>query len=275
MVSQRLTHKENARLLDHLFPQGFAGQYVKQTLIPEGWESSSLKFIFHPTPKQKYRELVQLHKNIAKISKDKPPTDDLPSFKQFKNEYKSKPVKPEKELWDLVGLCVWDIFSDGHDTFTPDGRIAHLGSSRGSGSFLGDWIEERQKSDEQYHYMDFYMGTSMVSKRADLSPVYRIIFKRLREIGCDWKYHFPRLYLLDVSQTKSKREKSPENYNPEQAITDEQKRSKQNQRNEKLKNELEKDHQENIKKACKKDPPPIVQAYRDVFGTFPNGWPPV
>lgn len=36
-----------------------------------------------------------------------------------------KPVK-------LLGLCLWDVFSDNHDVIAADGRVVHLGSFRGS-----------------------------------------------------------------------------------------------------------------------------------------------
>src|SRR5260370_38868565 len=42
------------------------------------------------------------------------------------------------------------------------------------------------------------MGTIWVAQRADLTPVYRMIFRRLHRRRLDWNYHFPRLYAVDL-----------------------------------------------------------------------------
>jgi hypothetical protein len=47
-------------------------------------------------------------------------------------------------------------------------------------------------------YLRFYMGTIWISRRADLTPVYAMIFRRLRVLGADWEYHFPQLYLTEL-----------------------------------------------------------------------------
>jgi hypothetical protein len=47
--------------------------------------------------------------------------------------------------------------------------------------------------------MRFYMGTIWISQRADLTPVYAMIFRRLKPIGADWVYHFPELGLVEFA----------------------------------------------------------------------------
>lgn len=42
-----------------------------------------------------------------------------------------------------------------------------------------------------YDYMDFYMGTVWIADRADLTPVFTAIFRRLVAQGCDWRYIRP------------------------------------------------------------------------------------
>lgn len=264
MPADELSYEENIRLLDRLFPNGFAGAEIKAELIPQGWEHSSLRFIFHPTAKQSYDEMVQQRKNISEIFKDEKNENDLPEFDEFKKEYSEKPIQSEKELWDLMGLCVWDIFSNNHEVIAPDGRIANLGSFRGSGSFIALWIEGREETDERYGYLDFYMGSALVSQRADLSPVYRMIFKRLRTLGFDWSYSFPRVYLFDPS--KGERE-NPEDYDPLKALTEKQE-------SDDLKKELDEIYRESAAKAREGEPPSIVQAYAEAYGELPEGWPP-
>ena len=66
------------------------------------------------------------------------------------------------------------------------------------------------------------MGTIYVAQRADLRPVYRMIFRRLRSRGLDWVYHFPRLYAIDLTPLKETldRKDEPEwmNYSPSESF---------------------------------------------------------
>ena len=41
------------------------------------------------------------------------------------------------------------------------------------------------------------MGTLWIADRADLTPVFTAIFRRLIAQGCDWRYTFPQGYLVD------------------------------------------------------------------------------
>lgn len=282
MRENELTQEENEQLLNSLFPEGFAGQDVKDTLIPEGWENSSLKRIFHPTVQQRYEEMVRQRKWMKKLSKflsgsenssnNKQDEPQIPSFAEFKNSFEPGPVEPEEDIVELLALCVYDIFSRENDVIAPDGRIAHFGSWRGTGGFLATWIEKNHDIDKSYSYLDFYMGTSLVSHRTELRPVYQIIYKRLKENGYDWKYTFPRVHLVNVS--KPKKPQNPQDYDPEQAITNEQNRREREKEKEELEKEFEMVHQKNIEGALEGDPPSIVQAYTDIYGHFPVGWPP-
>jgi hypothetical protein len=99
-----------------------------------------------------------------------------------------------------------------------------------------------------------YMGTFTIAQRADLTPVYEMIFRRLKERLFDWQYRFPELGLVDSGSDK-----------PDGA------RSLQV---EQMKTELKKTHRDAIDDA-KHDPiPTIVLAYESVYGHLPHGWPP-
>lgn len=39
--------------------------------------------------------------------------------------------------------------------------------------------------------------------RADLTPVYAMIFRRLRAVGADWVYHFPQVFLTEFESHDS------------------------------------------------------------------------
>jgi hypothetical protein len=52
------------------------------------------------------------------------------------------------------------------------------------------------------------MGTLFMRHRADLAPVYSMIFGRLHALGADWIYQFPELHMVELSPDDSKREAS-------------------------------------------------------------------
>jgi hypothetical protein len=46
------------------------------------------------------------------------------------------------------------------------------------------------------------METIWISRRADLTPVYELMFRRLRLAGAEWVYHFPQLYLTELAPSQ-------------------------------------------------------------------------
>jgi hypothetical protein len=57
-----------------------------------------------------------------------------PTLEDVRREYEPAAV----EVTELVGLCLWDIFSDNHDVIADDGRLANIGSFRGAGALLDE-----------------------------------------------------------------------------------------------------------------------------------------
>ena len=251
------TEGECDKLFAVLFPNGFAGEDVLAEIAPEGWPQSTLSFIFHPTVDQVYFEALQMHSNLQSwIRKDSERSKEPePTLEKVAAEYQDHPVEVEREVGELVASCLWDVFSDEHDVVALDGRIVHLGSFRGAAGCIADQLNRQSKSGQCcYDYLDFYMGTFAVSQRADLTPVYEMIFRRLKERLFTWRYRFPELGLVDFGSDK-----------PDGART---------LRIEKMKAELKKIHREVIEDAKQQPVPAIVLAYRSVYGTFPYGWPP-
>ncbi len=110
------------------------------------------------------------HRNLLSLRK---PDDDRrlppePTLAEIAQEHVERPVETEVEVRELVGLCLWDVFSDEHEVITSDGRRLDLGSFRGSGGFLAD-VLNRQTGREHYDYLSFYLGTIWVAGRADLA----------------------------------------------------------------------------------------------------------
>jgi hypothetical protein len=186
--------------------------------------------------------------------------------------YQETPIETEREVRELVGKCLWDIFSDNHDVLGPDGRVVDIGSFRGAGSFLADSIN-RQTGRREYDYIDFYMGTIWLAQRADLMPVYRMIFRRLKARGYDWTYHFPKLELVDLRPLRDAlREQEGKEWNQEASMPEDEERDRSLHE---LRESLDTAHREAVAAARDQSPPATVQAYQSVYGHFPAGWPPV
>jgi hypothetical protein len=265
---------------DRLFPQGFAGPDVLHELAPTGWENSPLVAIRHPSLAQVYEERLRMHRNMAALRK---PSDPLslppePTLDETAQNFREDPIDTEKEVRELVGDCLWDVFSDGHEVVAVDGRVLNLGSFRGSGGFLAE-VLNRQIGVEEYDYIYFYMGTSSFAHRADLTPVYQMIFRRLRRRRLDWIYNFPRLNVVDIRPLKDAldQERAPAwlDYSPSEALAKEEQQKEDDRKLAELRESLDEGRREAMAEALKRPPPATVRAYYAVYGCFPQGWPPV
>jgi hypothetical protein len=265
---------------DRLFPRGFAGPDVVLELAPAGWENSPLLATHHPSLAQTYEESLRFHRNLGKLRRpdDQRPARPEPTLEEIAREFREHPIEAEQEMRELVGQCLWDIFSDSHEVVGPDGRVLDLGSFRGSGDFLAD-VFNRQVGARHYDYMSFYMGTIWLAQRADLTPVYQMIFRRLRFHRLDWIYHFPRLHAIDFRPLKEalNQKNEPEwlSYSPSEALAKEVEQKEHDRELAEFRESLDKGYREAVEEALHAPPPTTVIAYESIYGCFPRGWPPV
>jgi hypothetical protein len=265
---------------DRLFPDGFAGPDVLHSLAPEGWENSPLLAVFHPSPTQSYEESLRFHRNLLKLRRpdDEHPIPPEPTLDEVARDFRERPIEAQQEIRELVGECLWDLFSNSHEVVGPDGRVLNLGSFRGSGDFLAD-VLNRQVGERQYDDLSFYMGTIWVAQRADLTPVYRMIFGRLRGRRLDWIYHFPRLHAIDLRPLKEAlgQQQEPDwlNYSLSEALAKEAEEKAHDQELTRFRESLDEGYREAVEEALSAPPPATVRAYESVYGRFPRGWPPV
>lgn len=264
---------------ERLFPQGFAGADVLAELAPDGWENSPLLAVSHPSLKQCYQEAVDSHRNLCSLRRpdDTRPLPAEPTWEEVAGEYKQTPVETNREIRELVGQCLWDVFSDSHEVIAADGRLLDLGSFRCSGDFLAE-VLNRQIGERRYGYLDFYLGAIWIAQRADLTPVYAMIFRRLNRRDLDWIYHFPRLYAIDLRPLNAAlgQANEPEwlNYSPSEALAKEQEEQERDRELAEFRESLDEGYREAVAEALKHSPPPTVRAYEAVYGRFPAGWPP-
>lgn len=241
-----LNDQELHALFDRLFPNGLCGGDVRDEIAPGGWVSSPL---------------------LAGCRTGNERAGDA------RND---RPVEPDREAGELVGACLWDIFSNNHDVLAPDGRQADIGSFRGAAGFLAEYLNAKL-GEQRYDYMDFYMGTIWRPRDADPSPVYRMIFRRLKREECDWHYSFPRLGVVDLRPPDDDAHAGAADwaaYSPSAAVEREQDRKEKDAALAELRETFAEWCRQDVAAARQRRPPATVQAYRAVFGHDPQGWPP-
>ena len=134
-----LSENEAYAFLGSLLRGGLKDPALIAELCPEGWENSPLFACYYPTPRMRYEESLKWSRNFKRL-----------------------------------GLCLWDIFSNNHEVIAADGRFVDLGSFRGSAGVVSDFYESLPALDDAdlrdadgSGYMDFYMGTYCLGKRAE------------------------------------------------------------------------------------------------------------
>jgi len=319
------TRYDDAELIaafDELFPHGFAAADVVQELVMGNYEESPLFALFHPSAKQQHEEALNMHRGFARLRKEGAPEEPEPLFDENAIEEAAE-VNVEEEVARLVGLAIWDIFSDNHKVSGSDGRTLEMGSHRASAGWIAEAFNRQLATgllpdtgvaaraaamDEQilkmmpessgmemyfkmmraeqsgpYRYTDFYMGTAMMNGRADLTPLYTLIFRRLKAQGYDWKYVFPRLLLVDMRPLKERldvqnREESGEpewaNYDPATAFEKDEADREKDAEIAETRGKLDEAYRESVEAAQDQPPPKTVAAYEMVYGEWPEGWPP-
>ena len=278
---KRLTDAELRALLDRLFPHGFAGPDVLDEIAPDGWERSPLLACFHPSIERVFEERLSMHRHLEKLRRmrrvRRGATSGIlqpePTLEDVQRVYEPGPVQRDEEVTELVGMCVWDIFSDNHEVITADGRLADLGSFRGSSAFLDEYLNPDGGWWREGDDMRFYMGTIFLRNRADLAPVYSIIFRRLHAVGADWIYHFPELYMVELPARNSNR-KTSGRYSVAKGAAETLKSQRDRAALDRLREELAAIHAQAREEAMDRLPPATVRAYRAVYGRDPRGWPP-
>jgi hypothetical protein len=290
-----LTPQEALTFLNHLFPGGLKVPDLIEELGPVGWGNSPLFACYHPSAEVRYEENLAFPRNLKRLAflgklrmadtTVPPPDDQETSFEALlsADDYEEKNCSPQdaiEEPAELLGLCLWDVFSDNHEVIARDGRVVDLGSFRGSAGVIAeffdrspnagyDTVEQSWGAWDGFDCMRFYMGTSFVSGRADLRPVYRLIFARLQSLGCRWHYSFPQIYVVRFPSPGK-----AEGYDPSQGFAAGQNLEKQLEEHKRLQDRLENGMAADKRQAWDEVPTEIVQAYQEVFGEDPSGWPP-
>ena len=106
------------------------------------------------------------------------------------------------------------------------------------------------------------MGTIWIGQRADLAPVYAMIFSRLKAVGADWVYHFPQLGLVELPSHRDDRAPSAPGYSVSQSAVAELNAQRRRAEVQRFRDELEESNARAREEAMDREPPAIVRAYR-------------
>ncbi len=272
MNDNRATDEACDELLRHLF--GDLDELLTE-LAPEGWENSRYLRVKHPTVEQRYQESLTMHENLNRLSSKKEEPTPPPTREEIQKSYDEDDhtVKPLEELLDVFGGGLWSVFSNNHSVTGPHGEEYDLGSFRGTGSTLASFIGRHFPEAPNFNYMDFYCADLFIERRVDVTPLYELIFRRLKSRNCDWAYAFPRIHIVDFSGAKE--QPAPENladYDPGTALAEELEKQKKKEELAKVRQKLDDAYQKEREEALYKPPPMVVQAYHNVFGKWPEGW---
>lgn len=93
--------------------------------------------VFHPSVERIFEERLMFHRNTdgwrqlarkrhGKTIEEQPE----PTLDDVSRECKPSPVDADEEVTELVGMCLWDVFSDNHDVIAADGRVARFAKTR-------------------------------------------------------------------------------------------------------------------------------------------------
>jgi len=278
-----MSDAELCKFFGQMFPDGFAGADVVREIAPTEWKSSPLFACFHPSPEQVLAEQLRMRKVSQELSAlrckntlKKPERPDIaePTIEQVLADWEDQPVNLNDEVNEIVGECLWDIFSDNHNVVAAEGRSVDIGSFRAASAFLDECVTGSNPQWAGGDVTRFYMGTIWISGRADLMPVYRMIFRRLKLLGADWEYFSPLLHLVDLPAMGRAAQKQEGPYSPSEAFAHDQEERQQQVELEQARAELEDANKQACREAMAKPPPATVRAYQQVFDRNPKGWPP-
>jgi hypothetical protein len=269
-----LTDPQVLDFLSRLFPGGLGDAELLAEVCPDGWENSPQRLAFHPGPEKLYDEHCAFLKHWESLGLAKDPPKPIPTYEEYLARDEKGPQSlggPLEEWTELLGDCLWDVLSNNHDVILANGERVHFGSFRMVSALIDQFITG-EASDDSWDCGDcmrFYMGTSFVSGRTDLRPVYRLIFTQLGSLGCRWQYSFPQIYAIRFEKPEETGD-----YDASRAFAAEQERRKQEEEDRRFDERLAADVAESKRQAWDEAPPVVVQAYQEVFGEDPSGWPP-
>jgi hypothetical protein len=210
-------------------------------IAPNGFKCTDLILFLHPTAEQQYEEYISVRNNIIQLTKKSNQEDKEIKCSDFKQDDLTN-ISEYDEFLYILGLSIYDIFSNNHEVIGNDNKIYDFGSFRGSGGFIADFFNDNfPDNSSNYDYMDFYMGTIWIKRRGILTPFYEYIFQKLKDFHCEWKYSFPRMHLIDLKKIfDTSVDDKIEDYKPEKELQKQLELAEKDKQVKKFQEELDK-----------------------------------
>lgn len=247
-------------------------------LAPKGFERSIYYYVYHPSLPEAYTEYRYARikeYQVAKMFNFRKKYQPLKSFDDFAKTYIPAPANPNREVLRLLGIkikevcCSWGIV---HNC---------------KGACYLHHESEQMRNDLIYTaYADFLRDVSLKSDvmltttnnylSYDYYHLFYFIFRFLKDQNAELHYHPDYLVFLKGLETELENDENRdfESYDAELAVLNQIKAAS-------FKEEQEEDFEgygflnfQDELEHEKENPPSIVRAYWDVYGKWPEGFPP-
>ncbi len=149
-----------------------------QLLAPNGWEASPYYAFFHPTPEQSYQANLLFCEHTNRIFKKK---ETIPTFEEYMQDYEEDnlPVKPEAELYELIGRLVY-MLCEYNNIKDPSGCIIALEDGRDGGEFIAQLLNMHYPLDEKEFVDSDVYSAICLEDYIDPYPVWLLFFQRMK-----------------------------------------------------------------------------------------------
>jgi len=116
-------------------------------LAPLGWKNSPFVKIFHPDAEEVFEKRLRVHQNIGELFKSLK-DESKPTLDEIRKELAENPkeVNQYEKFIEIFGSALWCIFSNNHEVVDEKGRVYDIGSFRGSGGFIADFLNKITQS---------------------------------------------------------------------------------------------------------------------------------
>ncbi|MGX5689701.1 hypothetical protein [Arcticibacter tournemirensis] len=247
-------------------------------LAPKGFERSIYYYVHHPSLPEAYTEYRCMRiKNyrVAKMLKLRYTFQPLISFDDFAKTYVHAPAHPRREMLRLLGMKIKEVCCSSGIVHNRRGEcyLHHESENVRNDIIYNAYVD---LIDDTTLGTDQILATTDNYMNYDYYHVYYCIFRFLKAEKADWHFHPDYLIFLKGLETELENEESRdfETYDAESAVLNQIKAASFKEESDEdfeghgflnFQDELE--HE-------KENPSAMVRAYYDVYGKWPEGFPP-
>lgn len=242
-----------------------------EEIAPDGFQNSIFHRYFMQIMKRRHRDFMLWRKEYSKHYTMKP---GLRSFKRFCRFHNQKANTYDMEILMLVSTCLHDVFN--HNSFVHNNKggtyrrkyFNEFGKCLNKAILKTDILSKQITLETE----DYFRYSPFPTHHKRNIPIYRFIFRKLKEKNIGFQYAtIPKEYIDQMFNVLNDLFMEVSNVI---SITDND-HEKNVLAELNLKNEKEEEEYQNdlIEQLDYMSPPPIIDAYFDVYGDWPKGYP--